>query len=232
MHQRRASRGEKMLSRATAGYCGRMISSRFPLAGLAAWRLLFALTLCCAVYSHSARSEPVPIWAVFNQENSDLLNNVVVALAPGADGSLWVGTGGGLARRDNEGRWQTYTPASTNAGLPNDTVRALAPGADGALWVGTDGGLSHLKHLGQTLQIVEVIGIHKEGEVTQKEQTVAVVAFDSSYLTQPWMFHYAWRLDEVGRFGLRPGPEIKTKSSVYTLRIRPRWRVSAERCRP
>jgi hypothetical protein len=32
----------------------------------------------------------------------------VQALAPGADGALWVGTdGGGLTRLDKDGRWQT-----------------------------------------------------------------------------------------------------------------------------
>ena len=110
----------------------------------------------------------------------------VMALAPGADGALWVGTeaagwpgstrtasgaptartapmagcrtdrsrrwrpartarsgsepGGGLARLDKDGGWQTYSKASTKGGLPDDRVWALAPGADGALWVGTDGG--------------------------------------------------------------------------------------------
>ncbi len=95
----------------------------------------------------------------------------------------------------------------------------MAPGADGALWVGTDGGgLSRFKPpLGQTLRVIEVVGIRKDGEVTQAEQTVAVIAFDSSYLTPPWMFHYAWKLSEVGPFGRRPGPEIKTKSSVYKV---------------
>jgi hypothetical protein len=47
----------------------------------------------------------------------------------------------------------------------------------------------------------------KVGEVTQADQTVAVVAFDSSYLTQPGKFHYVWRLDD--------GPEVKTRSSFY-----------------
>jgi DNA-binding transcriptional ArsR family regulator len=66
----------------------------------------------------------------------------VLALAPGADGALWIGTyGGGLVRLDKDGRWQTYSGgANTKGGLPNDQVRALAPGADGALWIGTYGG--------------------------------------------------------------------------------------------
>ena len=295
-----------MLCRDTAGHSGCVLFSRSPLYGLAAWGFLFIVVVCCAVCPNSALSEPVPIWTVFAQESSDLPNNSVRALAPGADGALWirtyggglarldrdgqwrtytrastngglpndnaqalasadgalwVGTGGGLARLDQHGQWQTYTRANTNGGLPNDNVQALAS-ADGALWVGTGGGLARLdKHgqwqtytrdntnrglpdndvqalasadgslwagtrggfsnfkapLGQTVRVVDVIGISKTGEVTQKEQTVAAVAFDSSYVTQPWMFHYAWKLSEIGKFGPHPGPEIKTKSSVYKV---------------
>ena len=58
-------------------------------------------------------------------------------MAGGADGALWVGTEGGLARLDKEGRWQSYSKSSTQGGLPDDWVTALAGGADGALWVGT-----------------------------------------------------------------------------------------------
>ena len=65
-------------------------------------------------------------------------------MAGGADGALWVGTGGGLARLDKDGSWQTYSKANTRGGLPYDSVRALARGADGALWVGTDCGLARL----------------------------------------------------------------------------------------
>ena len=48
-------------------------------------------------------------------------------MAGGADGALWVGTGGGgLARLDKDGRWQTYSKAKTQGGLPDDSVLALA----------------------------------------------------------------------------------------------------------
>ena len=53
--------------------------------------------------------------------------------------------GGGLARLDKDGHWQTYSKASTQGGLPDDDVPALALGADDALWVGTwSGGLARL----------------------------------------------------------------------------------------
>ncbi len=73
-------------------------------------------------------------WQVFTTANSDLPADWVLALAAGADGALWVGTEGGLARF-HEGAWQVFTAA--NSDLPYDSVRALAAGADGALWVGT-----------------------------------------------------------------------------------------------
>ncbi|MBV8592183.1 MAG: hypothetical protein JO212_19370, partial [Acetobacteraceae bacterium] len=70
-------------------------------------------------------------------------------MAVGADGSLWAGTEGGLARLDKEGHWQTYSKASTQGGLPDDEVLALAVGADGALWAGThSGGLARLDKAG------------------------------------------------------------------------------------
>ena len=139
------------------------------------------------------------------------------ALALGADGTLWVGTlSGGLARLDKDGHWQTYSKASTQGGLPDD--RRLGVGARrGRHAVGRHrgGGLGNFNRpSGRTVRIVEVIG--KIGEVAQADQTIAVTAFDDSYLTQPGMFHYIWRLSEIGPFNTSmPGPEIKTRSSVY-----------------
>jgi ligand-binding sensor domain-containing protein len=227
---------------------------------LAAWRLLFAVAICCCAHAYRTLSAPVPIWTVFTTENSDLPDDHVSALAFGPDGTLWVGTIGGvarrdedghwqtynkantndglpsndvralavapggalwvgtidgLARRDKDGLWQTYTKANTNGGLPSNDVTALALGPDGALWVGTSyGGVGYFNRpRGQTIRIVDVIS--KVGEVTQAEQTVAVIAIDDSYLTQPEMFHYIWRMTELGFLGDRQEPEIRTKSSIY-----------------
>jgi Two component regulator propeller len=114
---------------------------------LVAWVTLVSWAIACAAYPFPAFSEPIPNRTVFTQENSDLPSDAVQALAPGADGDLWIGTwGGGLARLDKDGRWQTYNTANTEGGLPNDVVWALAPGADGALWIGTGGGLARPRH--------------------------------------------------------------------------------------
>ncbi len=78
---------------------------------------------------------------MFTPGNSDLPDNGVLALAPGDDGALWVGTWGGLARLAGGQVDQVLT---TEQGLPDNKVLALAPGDDGALWVGTEGGLARL----------------------------------------------------------------------------------------
>jgi Two component regulator propeller len=206
-----------MASEGRGGSYRPFIESRF----LVVWSCLFAAVVCCVLvlYSRPASSERIPVWATFTQENSDLPSSSVRALAGGADGALWVGTDGGLARLDKDGHWQTYSKTSTQGGLPDDGVRALAGGADGALWVGTAGGLGKFSRpLGRMIRIVEVIGgkVDELNKVTQLEQTIAVTAFDNSYLTPPGMFHYIWRLSEVDLLSTKLGPEIKTKSSVHT----------------
>jgi hypothetical protein len=40
--------------------------------------------------------------------NGGLPGDAVLALAPSPDGSLWVGTFLGLARRHKDGHWQNY----------------------------------------------------------------------------------------------------------------------------
>src|SRR5205807_47978 len=99
---------------------------------------------------HPAFSDPVPIWSVFDTENSDLPSDSISVLAPAPDGALWVGTsGGGLGRLVPKRQRQTDTEANTKGGLPSDEVTALAPAPDGALWVGIYRGLARLDAKGQ-----------------------------------------------------------------------------------
>jgi hypothetical protein len=59
-------------------------------------------------------------WQTYHKANTNggLPDDQVLALALGADGSLWAGTvGGGLARLEKDGRWQTYNKASTHGSL-------------------------------------------------------------------------------------------------------------------
>ena len=65
----------------------------------------------------------------------------VRALLHARDGSLWIGTEGGLARL-RDGR---FTAMRERDGLPSDPVSALAEDGDGALWVGTSAGLVRMQ---------------------------------------------------------------------------------------
>ncbi len=68
-----------------------------------------------------------------------LASNVILSLAAGADGGLWVGTPDGLNRIRGDSV-STYTSAD---GLPDDFVRSLLVDSDGSLWIGTRRGLVH-----------------------------------------------------------------------------------------
>ena len=169
-----------------------------------------------------SRLDKVGHWQTYNEANTNggLPSDDIYTLVFGPDGALWAGTFTGLARLDKDGHWQTYNKANTKGGLPDDRVTRLALGTDGALWVGTANGLGHFNRpLGQTLRIVDVIGGQANGvtEVTEPEQTVAVVAFDGSYLTQPGMFRYVWRMAELGHFGASMGQQITTRSPFYRV---------------
>jgi hypothetical protein len=63
-----------------------------------------------------------------------------------------------------------------------------------------------------THRIVEVS--RESYQVTQGTQTVSVVAFDGSYRTEPWLFHYVWRMTELRPLGNRAGQKI-TRSPAY-----------------
>ena len=76
----------------------------------------------------------------------------VRASAQDADGVMWFGTDGGLARFDGR---RTQTLAAP--GPPQGRTLALAMDADGALWVGTDAGASHYVN-GEFRAIAETAG--------------------------------------------------------------------------
>jgi signal transduction histidine kinase/ligand-binding sensor domain-containing protein len=63
----------------------------------------------------------------------------VRAIAQDAEGVLWFGTDGGLAKYDGR-----RTQKVIDAGLPSGRVQVLKAGRDGVLWVGTDTGAARL----------------------------------------------------------------------------------------
>lgn len=85
--------------------------------------------------------------------HSGLLSDVILALAPAADNSLWVGTPDGL-NHITSSKIETFTSAD---GLPDDLIRSLLVDDDGTVWIGTRRGLAHYKD-----RIVTTIS-HAEG---------------------------------------------------------------------
>lgn len=74
-------------------------------------------------------------------EPGALGDNLVYALAYDARGRLWVGTNGGLFRREDDGSFAAYRPQRDTLGsLPSRIVRGLRLDAAGRLWVATNGG--------------------------------------------------------------------------------------------
>lgn len=84
-----------------------------------------------------AHIENLEVTAVFNAENSGLASDNIRALYASIDGTVWVGTDGGLSRLYSDGTWEHYT-----VGNPFDEgfgwVHSINMSADGVLWVGTD----------------------------------------------------------------------------------------------
>ncbi len=63
-------------------------------------------------------------------------SDVILSLAEGPDGSLWIGTMGGLDRYRNG----QATDLTATLGLSRDPVFSLLTGQDGSLWIGAAGG--------------------------------------------------------------------------------------------
>ncbi len=68
-----------------------------------------------------------------------LRSEIILALAPGANNSIWVGTPDGLNCIQGN-HVETYTSAE---GLPDDLIRSILVASDGTLWIGTRRGLAH-----------------------------------------------------------------------------------------
>ena len=83
------------------------------------------------------------------------------ALAEGADGSIWAGSGGeGLLRFEARGAGlTTYRHTATTGSLPNDRVQALVVDRAGTLWVGTAQGLSRRGPAGEDFEPVRASGL-------------------------------------------------------------------------
>lgn len=83
-------------------------------------------------------------WTSYNTENSQIPSNLIGALSPGINGSIWIGTDNGLSRLD-ENRWLHF---NTSSGLPGNKVQALFVSTESSrevVWAGTSNGLACLQ---------------------------------------------------------------------------------------
>ncbi len=86
-----------------------------------------------------------------------LVSNEVRALLPLADGTVWIGSSGGLTRL-KDGDMQHYHVAD---GLPGEFITALHQSPDGRLWIGTGSGGAVLEHGKiQQLQLQQYDDVH------------------------------------------------------------------------
>lgn len=89
-------------------------------------------------------SETGDIWLTLMDE-SNLVSTEIEAIEVGSDGTVWVGTGGGLVRY-RQGEIEVYTEKGeeTNYGLIGLSVSDLEFDSFGNLWVATDKGLNRI----------------------------------------------------------------------------------------
>lgn len=110
--------------------------------GRALFLAFFTFAFCLLPFAFGQREteESPELRAAFHRWGAvtifhGLPSDRVRAVAQDAEGLMWFGTDGGLARYDGR-RIQTIT----DLGLSSARVLALRTDSDGALWVGTDGG--------------------------------------------------------------------------------------------
>jgi len=76
----------------------------------------------------------------FVQWHDSLADNDVRAIAQARDGSIWIGTGGGLAHMRADG--SAFEHRDAGAGGPSSaSIRAVHASDDGRVWIGSDGGV-------------------------------------------------------------------------------------------
>jgi signal transduction histidine kinase/ligand-binding sensor domain-containing protein len=128
-----------------AGGGFRTLRSADGLAGDDAYALLLNLRGELVVGSSTAGLSICELPAVapcrtWNEANN-LPDDSVYSLFEDREGSLWIGTEGGLGQLVREDLW-SY---GARDGLPSDHVYSLANDGAGGLWVGTTGGLAHFR---------------------------------------------------------------------------------------
>jgi ligand-binding sensor domain-containing protein len=140
-----------------------------------------------------------------------------------AEGSLWVGTRGGLARSDDRSS-QWYAGSV----LPNPEVSAIAAGRDGSFWFGTLEGLVHYRPE-KTLPWVRIASVNlseaPDGSVTLTgNQALTVRLAGGRAGVRPENLKYLTQLDgedgqpRVFSNGLISYADLRLRPGTYRLR--------------
>jgi signal transduction histidine kinase/ligand-binding sensor domain-containing protein len=143
--------------------------------------------------------------AVISQE-SGLAHNDVWSIAQGQDGSMWIGTSGGLTRL-KEGLFTHY---GTNEGLLGQQARTVAVDKSGRVWAGTDAQFS--KQTG-ALHLLE------GSRFTNLEQSSGFSAGNVRWLT-PAVDDSLWIISDAGLTQWKDG----NMRSNFEKSVRP-WSV-------
>jgi ligand-binding sensor domain-containing protein len=113
-----------------------------------------ALVSCAGKGAEPLRGYAVDVW----KSDNGLPQNTAAAITQSADGFLWIGTQGGLARFDGSS-FKILTRQS-GPGLVDTEVRHLLAASDGSLWISTGGGLCRIN----------------QGKITGQDSREAVLA--------------------------------------------------------
>ena len=75
-------------------------------------------------------------WIVYNQNNSELPNNIVMTIDKGIDKNMWLGTYGGLVELKDT-VWTIYN--TDNSDIPENDINSLSVDSAGNKWIGNNG---------------------------------------------------------------------------------------------
>ncbi|HEY3055266.1 MAG TPA: EAL domain-containing protein [Thermoanaerobaculia bacterium] len=145
-------------------------------------------------------------------EANGLPSNNITILYESHDGSLWIGTGSGLARLA-AGRI-SIIPAEQ---LPNKAITALTEDSSGQLWVATAGGLATIKDGLISRRSAE------DGFPSQAVQTLAAGRDGSVWMGTDGAGLFQYRSGHIRQFGKSAGMPSLRISAVYEDRNRSIW---------
>jgi signal transduction histidine kinase/streptogramin lyase len=100
-----------------------------------------------------------PATGIFVQWRDGLVDDNVRAIAQARDGSIWVGTGGGLMHMQSDGSDMGDLPPGPD-GPSTSSIRALHASDDGRVWIGTDAGVDVVDAKGAITRVPFEDGSH------------------------------------------------------------------------